>query len=139
GKEIKIDYGAGSAIVTMKMIIVVGVGSCIGGIFRYLLSQSIQSKFLSTFPFGTLSVNIIGCFFIGLIFGFSERSYISIEWRLFLATGISGGFTTFSSFSYETVELIRDGQYWLALWYIASSVIIGLVATFLGISIFKLL
>ena len=122
----------------MKIVIAVGIGSCIGGILRYLLSQLIQAKFLSTFPFGTLSVNIIGCFFIGLVFGFSERSYISMEWRLFLVTGLLGGFTTFSSFSNETIALIRDGQNWLALSYIASSVIVGLVSTFAGISIIKL-
>lgn len=123
----------------MKIIIAVGIGSCIGGILRYLLTQLIQNKFLSTFPYGTLSVNIIGCFLIGLVFGFSERSYISMEWRLFLVTGLLGGFTTFSSFSNETIALIRDGQNWLALSYIASSVIVGLVATFAGISIIKLL
>ncbi len=123
----------------MKIILAVGIGSCIGGILRYLLTQLIQTKFLSTFPFGTLSVNIIGCFLIGVIFGFSERSYISMEWRLFLATGFLGGFTTFSSFSNETIALIRDGQNWLALSYVASSVIVGLAATFAGISIIKLI
>ncbi|MEP7231762.1 MAG: fluoride efflux transporter CrcB [Ginsengibacter sp.] len=123
----------------MKLIIAVGIGSCIGGIFRYLLSQVIQTKFLSTFPFGTLSVNIIGCFLIGVAFGFSERSYLSVEWRLFLVTGFLGGFTTFSSFSNETIALIRDGQSWLALSYVAGSVIVGLIATFAGISVIKLL
>ncbi len=122
----------------MKVIIVVGIGSFIGGILRYLLSQLIQTKFLSIFPFGTFTVNIIGCFLIGLVFGLSERSYISLEWRLFFATGLLGGFTTFSSFSNETVTLIHDGQSWLALLYVASSVLIGLIATFAGISIIKL-
>ncbi len=123
----------------MRIVIAVGLGSCIGGILRYFLSQFIQSRFLSTFPFGTLSVNIIGCFLIGLAFGFSERSYISMEWRLFFVTGLLGGFTTFSSFSNETVALIRDGQGWVAFTYVASSVIAGLAATFAGIAIIKLL
>ncbi len=122
----------------MKIIIAVGIGSCIGGILRYLLTQLIQTKFLSTFPFGTLSVNIIGCFLIGVAFGFSERSYISMEWKFFLVTGLLGGFTTFSAFSNETVALIRHGQSWLALSYVASSLIAGLFATFAGISIIKL-
>lgn len=122
----------------MKMIVAVGIGSCIGGIFRYLLSQLVQSKFLSTFPFGTLTVNIIGCFLIGLAFGFSERSFFPVEWRLFIVTGFLGGFTTFSSFSNETIALIRDGQNWYALSYVASSVIIGLIATFAGMSVIKL-
>lgn len=121
----------------MKIILVIGIGSFIGGTSRYLLARLIQNKFLSTYPFGTLGVNIIGCFLIGIVFGLSERGNISMEWRLFLATGILGGFTTFSSFSNETVSLLRDGQYWLAFSYIASSVIIGLIATFIGISLVK--
>ena len=122
----------------MKILFAIGAGSFMGGIFRYLLSQFIQSKTLLVFPFGTLAVNIIGCFLIGLVFGLSERGNVSTEWRLFLATGILGGFTTFSAFSYETVSLLRDGQLWYAMAYIVSSVTIGVVATFIGISVIKL-
>ena len=123
----------------MKIILAIGIGSCIGGICRYLLSQFIQNKFLSTFPFGTLGVNIIGCFLIGIVFGLSERGNFTMEWRLFLATGLLGGFTTFSSFSNETVSLLRDGQLWHAFTYIACSVVICLLATFTGISLIKFL
>lgn len=123
----------------MRIILAIGIGSFMGGIARYLLSQLIQNKFLSTFPFGTLSVNIIGCLLIGVIFGLSERGNVTMIWRLFLVTGFLGGFTTFSSFSNETVGLIRDGQIWQAFAYIASSVIIGLLATFVGIAIIKFL
>lgn len=122
----------------MRMIIAVGVGSCIGGILRYLLSLLIQNRSLSTFPFGTLTVNIIGCFLIGVAFGFSERDLISMEWKLFFVTGLLGGFTTFSSFSIETITLLRTGHSWLALSYIGLSLIIGLIATFTGISVIKL-
>jgi len=122
----------------MKILFAIGAGSFIGGIFRYLLSQFVQSRILLVFPFGTLAVNIIGCFLIGLVYGISERGNMSAEWRLFLATGILGGFTTFSAFSYETVSLLRDGQLWYALAYISSSVIIGVLATFVGISVIKL-
>jgi len=111
----------------------------LGGIARYLLSQFIQNRFFSTFPFGTLSVNIIGCLLIGVIFGLSERGNVTMVWRLFLVTGFLGGFTTFSSFSNETVGLIRDGQIGQAFAYIASSVLIGLAATFAGIAIIKFL
>lgn len=123
----------------MKVILAIGIGSFIGGISRYLLSQLVQSKFLSTFPFGTLGVNIIGCFLIGLVFGLADRGNLTQEWRLFLATGMMGGFTTFSAFSNETVSMLRDGQLWYASVYIVSSVLLGLIATFIGILIVKLL
>ena len=121
----------------MKIVLAIGTGSFFGGILRYLLSQFVQSKFLSAFPFGTLTVNIIGCFLIGLVFGLTDRGTLTPEWRLFLATGMIGGFTTFSAFSFETVGLLRDGQLWYATAYIVGSVIIGLLATFIGISIIK--
>jgi CrcB protein len=123
----------------MKIVLLVGLGSFIGGISRYLVTLFVQNKFLSSFPYGTLAVNIIGCFLIGTIYGFSERGSMSAEWRIFLATGIMGGFTTFSSFSNETVSMLRDAQYWPAFSYIALSVIIGLAATFGGISFIKYL
>ena len=122
----------------MKLILSIGVGSFIGGIMRYLLSQFIQTKFLSTFPFGTLGVNIIGCLVIGLVYGLSDRGNLTQEWRLFLATGICGGFTTFSAFSNETFGMLRDGQYVYAVTYITVSVIFGVLATFSGFSIIKL-
>lgn len=103
-----------------------------GGVSRYLLSQLIQNKALSAFPYGTLTVNIIGCFLIGIVFGLNERSGLSDEWRLFLATGLLGGFTTFSAFSYESISLIRDGQSGSALIYIGCSIVLGLLATYGG-------
>jgi CrcB protein len=123
----------------MRLIIAIGIGSCLGGISRYLLAQFIQNKFLTTFPYGTLAVNLLGCFLIGIIFGLSERGNFSMVWRLFLVTGFLGGFTTFSSFSNETVGMLRDGQIWSAFTYISISVLVGLLATFTGISLIKLL
>jgi fluoride exporter len=122
----------------MKLILAIGAGSFIGGILRYLLSQIVQSKFLITFPFGTLTVNITGCLLIGLVYGFSDRGNLTPEWRLFLATGLLGGFTTFSAFSNETVGMLRDGQFGFATAYVSASVIVGIVATFTGILITKL-
>ena len=122
----------------MKLILAIGMGSFIGGIFRYLLSQCIQTKLVTSFPFGTLGVNIIGCFLIGLVFGLADKGNLTNEWRLFLATGLIGGFTTFSAFSNEAVTLLRDGQLWYAFAYIGSSVLLGLLATFSGILITKL-
>lgn len=122
----------------MRIIALIGIGSFIGGIFRYLLSQTIQTRFLSAYPFGTFTVNIIGCLIVGIIFGLSEKFNVSPEWRLFLATGICGGFTTFSSFSLETMNMLKDGQYLYSFLYISSSVILGLIAVYLGMLLLKL-
>lgn len=121
------------------MILLVGLGSFIGGIGRYLLTLLVQNRFLSTFPFGTMVVNIIGCFLIGIVYGISDRGSLPAEWRIFLATGILGGFTTFSSFSNDTVSMLRDAQYLPAFSYIAISLLVGLAATFSGISLIKFL
>ena len=123
----------------MRILLLIGTGSFIGGVLRYAFSQFIQTKFLSSFPFGTLGVNILGCFAIGIVFALSEKTNMSPELRLFLATGICGGFTTFSAFSNETFSLMRDGQLFYASAYITSSVLFGLLATFIGYSILKLI
>ena len=123
----------------MKILLAIGAGSFIGGIGRYLISQFVQNRFLSTFPYGTLSVNVVGCFFIGLLFGLSEKAALAQEWRFFLVTGLLGGFTTFSAFSHETVAMLRDGQLGQAFFYISGSVLIGIAATFVGIFLTKFL
>ncbi len=120
------------------MILAIGCGSFIGGISRYLLSALIHQKIMTSFPFGTLTVNVLGCLLIGIVFGLADRGNMSQEWRLFLATGILGGFTTFSAFSNETAGMLRDGQFMHASAYIAASVLLGLIATFIGIMIIKL-
>jgi CrcB protein len=121
----------------MKLVLLIGLGGFIGAISRYLLSLLIQNKFLSTFPYGTLGVNILGCFLIGIVYALSDRGNVAQEWRLFLATGVLGGFTTFSSFSNETVGMLRDSQYGNALLYVGLSLFIGLLATIGGIFLIK--
>ena len=123
----------------MRLIIIIGIGGFIGAALRYMLGVFLHSKISSTFPAGTFSVNIIGCFFIGVIYALSEKGNISNDLRLFLATGILGGFTTFSSFSNEAAGMLRDAQYGPAFLYISSSVILGLAATFCGIFLMKAL
>ena len=123
----------------MKIILAVGLGSFIGGICRYLVTLFIQNKFLTTFPFGTMFVNVLGCFLIGIIYALSDSGSLSPLWRMFLATGMMGGFTTFSTFSNETVSMLRDAEYVPAFSYIAFSIIIGLAATIGGISLIKYL
>ena len=117
----------------LSTIFFVGLGSFIGGISRYLLSHFIQTRVTTPFPYGTLGVNIIGCFLIGVVFGMADRGVVTPEWRLFLATGILGGFTTFSAFSNETITLLRTGHLGLALLYVTASVGIGLTATYTGL------
>jgi len=113
----------------MKLILAIGTGSFIGGISRYLLSLLIQTKATTHFPLSTLMINLIGCFFIGIVFGFFDKGQVSHEWKLFLATGVLGGFTTFSAFSIETFTLLREGHTYYALFYILASVLLGVLAT----------
>ncbi len=123
-----------------RNLILVGIGSCIGGISRYLSQLLVQKHYPSSFPLGTLSVNIIGCFFIGIIYALADKGNImSPATRLLLATGFCGGFTTFSSFAYENISLMRDGEFFYTSLYILLSVIIGLVAVYLGILLIKLI
>jgi fluoride exporter len=123
----------------MRIILLIGTGSFIGGVFRYLTSQLIQNKVSTTFPFGTLWVNIIGCFIIGILFGLSEKGNLDPDWRLFLVTGICGGYTTFSAFSMDSISLFRDGQFIQGFIYISGTVFFGLMATLIGIAIPKLI
>lgn len=121
----------------MKLLLAIGTGSFFGGILRYRVSQFLQSKITTGFPFGTFAVNIIGCFCIGLVFALTDRGSLSAEWKLIIATGLLGGFTTFSAFSIETVNLLRDGQLLYAAGYAVSSVLVGLLATFAGILVIR--
>jgi CrcB protein len=122
---------------TVKLILIVGIGSFIGGIFRYLLTLLIHVKAISHFPLNTLAINLIGCFFIGIVFGIFDRGHLSLEWKLFLATGILGGFTTFSAFSVETFNLLRGGYVGSALLYVSASVLIGVLLTYAAYSLAK--
>ena len=119
--------------ILMKHVLIVGLGSFAGGILRYLLSAAVQGKTAGDFPYGTLTVNLIGCFVIGCLFGLAEKWQWGIEWRLLLITGLIGGFTTFSAFSIETFHLIKSGQTIMAVVYVLSSVLIGLGLTASGV------
>ena len=117
----------------MRILLLIGVGSFVGGVARYLLSQWITSTINSTFPFSTLLVNFIGCFVIGLVYGVGEKAQLPLELRLFFMAGICGGFTTFSAFGLETVNLLTSGQNLYALVYTVASLALGVAATFAGI------
>jgi CrcB protein len=120
----------------VRNIILIGIGGFIGSCLRFYSSQFFQSK-SSEFPSGTFIVNLAGCFLIGLFFGLMQKFTFSSEWKLFIATGLLGGFTTFSAFSFESFQLFREGQLMLALSYIFSSIVFGLALTFAGYSLVK--
>jgi CrcB protein len=122
----------------IKNCLLVGIGGFIGSVGRYLISTTFSKFFPILFPIGTFSVNILGSFIIGLVYGLSEE-YISFQqYRLFLATGICGGFTTFSSFTAENLALIQKGEWWMFLSYTFMSVLLGILAVLLGIWVSKL-
>jgi CrcB protein len=115
-------------------LFLVGVGGAVGSISRYLLGAWIQSVSRSVdFPFGTLAVNLIGCFVIGLLSQLAEaRGAFTSEARALLFIGVLGGFTTFSSFGNDTINLMRDGETFNALANVGANVIIGLALVWLG-------
>ncbi len=118
----------------MTNILLVGLGGFIGSILRYLASGYVQQAAKSVdFPYGTLAVNVIGCFVIGFLAQLAEtRGAFTNEARLFVIVGILGGFTTFSSFGNETFNLARDSQMMNALANVGANVILGLFAVWLG-------
>lgn len=117
----------------IKILLIIGTGSFVGGISRFLASRFVQNTVISAFPYGTFVVNILGCFLIGLFYGISERgSMMNPEWRMFLTVGFCGGFTTFSTFANENLALLKDGSFFHFALYTSLSVFIGLMATYLG-------
>lgn len=114
----------------IKNFLLVGLGGGIGSILRYATSLLINTKI---FPYATLAVNITGSFIIGVVFALTLKEVaLSYNWKLFLAAGVCGGFTTFSAFSLENMGLLQSGKYGMAMAYIGLSVILGIAATFLG-------
>ena len=111
----------------------VGLGGGLGSILRFWLGSYIGSKMGTRFPYGTLVINITGSFLIGLVFALlTVRTNWSPNWRYLIPIGFIGGYTTFSSFEFETLRTIRDGQIGLGLLYVATSVVIGFVAVWGG-------
>lgn len=109
-------------------------GGGIGAGIRYWMQGVVYRITQSGFPYGTLAVNVSGCFAIGfLMIAFEERFLVNPSLRLFLTIGILGGFTTFSSFSYETIAMFRDGELFHAMMNMAGSLSGCLVATYLGV------
>jgi CrcB protein len=116
----------------MQQFFIVGIGSFLGGGLRYLISVFFNQKINPDFPYATLSVNLLGCLLIGVFYGLFEKSLISNDWKLFLTTGLCGGFTTFSAFSNEALQLFKQGNITAMLIYILISIIIGIALTYTG-------
>jgi len=116
---------------------VIGSGGFLGALARYGLAGMVQRYFpLSIFPYGTLVVNLLGCFAIGVLSGLAEgRQLFGPEFRAFVLIGLLGAFTTFSTFSYETFAMIRDGEYLPALANLTVHAVVGLILVWLGYSI----
>ena len=118
----------------MIKVLLVGAGGFVGSMLRYSMSGLVHRILKNTwFPYGTLTVNILGCFLIGFLNGLAESKQIFYaETRLVLFIGFLGGFTTFSTFGYESFSFLRDGQLFPAIMNILIHVILGLSAVYLG-------
>jgi fluoride exporter len=113
-------------------------GGAVGSLTRYALGTAINIRIGGRFPLGTMVINITGSFLIGLIMILlTERLQLNDTWRLLLVVGFLGGYTTFSSFEFETYQTFRDGGYWIALINVFASVILGFAGVWLGAALAK--
>jgi fluoride exporter len=120
----------------IKNVLLVGLGGGIGSIARYLCQKWFADNYPHAFPWGTFAVNIAGCLAIGFFWGLAFKSFAANEsWKLFLMTGLCGGFTTFSAFTLEGIGLIKEQKLLLFFSYVAASVVLGLAATYAGMKI----
>jgi CrcB protein len=122
----------------LKPILYIGAGGFLGSIARYGLHLLISSRSAMVFPWGTFTVNISGCLLIGILVGLETRhELINDPLKWLLITGFCGGFTTFSTFSVEGLSLLHDQQFGIFFGYTFGSVVIGILATFLGFSLMR--
>ncbi|WP_112811815.1 fluoride efflux transporter CrcB [Ensifer sp.] len=122
----------------MSNLLLVGAGGAIGSMARYLIGLWTLQRFGPGFPWGTLGVNITGSFLIGLLAELIMRKFgASADMRLFLITGVLGGYTTFSAFSLDAITLFERGDTVLAITYIAASVVLSILAVFAGLALMR--
>ena len=118
----------------LKNILLVGFGGMLGSICLYTTGMTVKHN---SFPAATLSINILGSFVIGAVMALAMKHENFGDWPLFLATGIYGGFTTFSAFTWETLQLLQQQHYGTAIFYISISLVAALAATFFGYWLLK--
>lgn len=124
----------------MKTLLYIALGGGLGSVLRYLTSLVMNKYCTSVFPYATFVTNVLGCLLIGLFFGYLEKQQaISQDLKFFLITGFCGGYTTFSTFSYENLQLLQTNQMLTAFLYISLSVFLGLMATWFGLILAKAL
>lgn len=121
----------------MGLLFSIGAGGFIGAILRFTISNWVNGLSSSSFPFGTLGVNVLGSFLIGFLFLYFQQVNLSVYQKSLLITGLLGALTTFSTFSLDTILLIQEEFYVKALSNVALNVLLSLAATFLGMALFK--
>ena len=124
----------------MSILISVFLGGGLGASIRYLVIEQVNKLFLVAFPFGTIAVNVIGAFLIGLLSSYlAERLDVSENVKMFLIVGFCGGFTTFSSFNIEFYQLFSSGEILSSLIYVTTTFVLTVVAFYIGVSLLKLI
>ena len=127
-------FGVVQRIGAKLRLILIAVFGAVGTLARYGLQGLVHGRTGGTFPYGTLLVNLSGCFLLGLIGQFTlNRIVIPADWRVAIAVGFFGGYTTFSSFGWETAKMLEDGEWLPATTYVAASVVAGLLLSVAGI------
>ena len=121
----------------MYQLLLVMAGGAVGSASRFIVGRAALARFGPDFPYGTLAVNLIGGFAMGLLVGVLARANAGDNWRVLLGVGVLGGFTTFSAFSLDVVTLVERGSLGVALGYALLSVIGAIVALFIGLSLVR--
>jgi CrcB protein len=123
----------------MRIFLVIALGAALGANARYVIATWAVERWDAAFPYGTMIINVAGSFLIGVVLALAAtRPWIDIVWQRLLVTGLLGGFTTFSTFSYETYDLLMRGNWLAAAANVIGSAVLGLVAVALGVWVGRL-